>query len=78
MQTADALGLNVEDYETDKAEVLVSAEQISKFFKAASLTLNKEFLKTLFIYALAVRLVMYGSSAFGLLVPFSKSYSYFK
>ena len=41
MQTADALGLNVEDYETDKAEVLVSAEQISKFFKAASLTLNR-------------------------------------
>ena len=55
---ADALGLNAEDYDTDKVEVLVSAEQISKLFKAGSLTLNREFLKTLFIYALAVRLVM--------------------
>ena len=51
---ADALGLNAEDYETDKVdvnelytgttEVLVSAEQISEFFKAGSLTLDREFL----------------------------------
>ena len=51
---ADALGLNAEDYETDKVdvdelytgttEVLVDAEQISKFFKTGSVTLDREFL----------------------------------
>ena len=51
---ADALGLNAEDYETDKVdvdelytgaiEVLVSAEQISEFFQAGSVTLDREFL----------------------------------
>ena len=51
---ADALGLNAEDYETDKVdvdelytgttEVLVSSQQISSFFKIGSLTLEREFL----------------------------------
>ena len=51
---ADALGLNAEDYETDKVdveelytgttEVFVSAEQIAKFFQAGSVTLEREFL----------------------------------
>ncbi len=51
---ADALGLNAEDYETDKVdvdelytgttEVLVDAEQINEFFKAGSITLEQEFL----------------------------------
>ncbi|MEL6579488.1 MAG: PhoH family protein [Cyanobacteria bacterium J06621_12] len=51
---ADALGLNAEDYETDKVdvdelytgttEVLVSSEQISEFFQAGSVTLEREFL----------------------------------
>lgn len=51
---ADALGLNAEDYETDKVdveelytgttEVLVSSEQITEFFKTGSVTLEREFL----------------------------------
>ena len=51
---ADALGLNAEDYETDKVdveelytgttEVFVSAEQIAEFFKAGSIVLEREFL----------------------------------
>ena len=51
---ADALGLNAEDYETDKVdvdelytgstEVLVNSEQISEFFQAGSITLAGEFL----------------------------------
>lgn len=51
---ADALGLNAEDYETDKVdveelytgtiEVFVSAEQIAEFFQAGSVTLEREFL----------------------------------
>ncbi|MEL6501399.1 MAG: PhoH family protein [Cyanobacteria bacterium J06607_15] len=51
---ADALGLNAEDYETDKVdvdelytgttEVLVSSEQIAEFFQAGSVTLEREFL----------------------------------
>ncbi|MEL6927813.1 MAG: PhoH family protein [Cyanobacteria bacterium J06600_6] len=51
---ADALGLNAEDYETDKVdvdelytgttEVLVSSEQIAEFFKAGSVTLERDFL----------------------------------
>ena len=51
---ADALGLNAEDYETDKVdvddlytgttEVLVSAEQIAEFFQAGSVTLDQKFL----------------------------------
>ena len=50
---ADALGLNAEDYETDKVdvdelytgttEILVSAEQIGEFFKTGSLTLDRNF-----------------------------------
>ncbi len=51
---ADALGLNAEDYETDKVdvdelytgstEVLVNSEQIGEFFQAGSITLAGEFL----------------------------------
>jgi PhoH-like ATPase len=51
---ADALGLQAEDYETDKVdidelytgttEVLVSSEQIAEFFQAGSVTLEREFL----------------------------------
>jgi PhoH-like ATPase len=51
---ADALGLNAEDYETDKVdvadlytgstEVLISADKISEFFQTGSITLNQEFL----------------------------------
>lgn len=51
---ADALGLNAEDYETDKVdvdelytgaiEVLVSSEQIGEFFETGSITLEREFL----------------------------------
>ena len=51
---ADALGLNAEDYETDKVdveelytgttEVFVSAEQIAEFFQTGSVTLEREFL----------------------------------
>jgi len=51
---ADALGLNAEDYETDKVdvddlytgttEVLVSSSQISEFFQAGSVTLEQKFL----------------------------------
>ena len=51
---ADALGLNAEDYETDKVdvedlytgatEVLVNAKQIEEFFQAGSITLDEEFL----------------------------------
>ncbi|MGL5795443.1 MAG: PhoH family protein [Waterburya sp.] len=51
---ADALGLNAEDYETDKVdvadlytgstEVLVTADQISEFFQTGSITLEQEFL----------------------------------
>ncbi len=51
---ADALGLNAEDYETDKVdvdelytgstEVLVNSEQIGEFFQAGSITLTGEFL----------------------------------
>ena len=51
---ADALGLNAEDYETDKVdvdelytgttEVLVSAEQITEFFKTGSVTLDRDFI----------------------------------
>ena len=51
---ADALGLNAEDYETDKVdvdelytgttEVLVDSDQIGKFFQAGYLTLEQEFL----------------------------------
>ena len=51
---ADALGLNAEDYETDKVdvdelytgstEVLVNSEQIDEFFQAGSITLTGEFL----------------------------------
>ena len=51
---ADALGLNAEDYETDKVdvdelytgstEVLVNSEQIDEFFQAGSITLAGEFL----------------------------------
>ena len=51
---ADALGLNAEDYETDKVdvdelytgstEVLVDANQITEFFKTGSVTLDREFL----------------------------------
>ncbi|MBE9044232.1 PhoH family protein [Pleurocapsales cyanobacterium LEGE 10410] len=51
---ADALGLNAEDYETDKVdveelytgttEVFVNEEQIAEFFKAGTLTLDREFL----------------------------------
>ena len=51
---ADALGLNAEDYETDKVdvddlytgttEVLVSSEQIAEFFHAGSVTLDQKFL----------------------------------
>ena len=51
---ADALGLNAEDYETDKVDVdelytgttdvLVSTEQITEFFQTGSLTLEQKFL----------------------------------
>ncbi|MGD1921598.1 MAG: PhoH family protein [Pleurocapsa sp.] len=51
---ADALGLNAEDYETDKVdvdelytgttEILVGADKISEFFKSGSITLEKKFL----------------------------------
>jgi PhoH-like ATPase len=51
---ADALGLNAEDYETDKVdvedlytgstEVLVDANKIAEFFQAGSITLEQEFL----------------------------------
>ena len=51
---ADALGLNAEDYETDKVdvdelytgttEVLVDADKIDEFFKTGSITLEQEFL----------------------------------
>lgn len=51
---ADALGLNAEDYETDKVdveelytgttEVLIDAEKISEFFQTGSITLDREFL----------------------------------
>ena len=51
---ADALGLNAEDYETDKVdvdelytgttEVLVDAAQISQFFQTGSVTLERKFL----------------------------------
>jgi len=51
---ADALGLNAEDYETDKVdvdelytgtmEVFVSAERIAEFFKTGSVTLDRDFL----------------------------------
>jgi PhoH-like ATPase len=51
---ADALGLQAEDYETDKVdidelytgttEVLVSSEQITEFFQTGSVTLAREFL----------------------------------
>ena len=51
---ADALGLNAEDYETDKVdvdelytgtkEVLVDADKIDEFFKTGSITLKEEFL----------------------------------
>lgn len=51
---ADALGLNAEDYETDKVdvdelytgttEILVDSAQIGEFFQAGSLTLEQEFL----------------------------------
>ena len=51
---ADALGLNAEDYETDKVdvddlytgtkEVLVDADKIAEFFQAGSITLDQEFL----------------------------------
>ena len=51
---ADALGLNAEDYETDKVdveelytgttEVFVDSEQIAEFFKAGSVTLERDFL----------------------------------
>ncbi|MEL6496403.1 MAG: PhoH family protein [Cyanobacteria bacterium J06623_7] len=51
---ADALGLNAEDYETDKVdidelytgttEILVSSEQISEFFQQGSVTLDRELL----------------------------------
>ena len=51
---ADALGLNAEDYETDKVdvdelytgtkEVLVDADKIDEFFQAGSITLEQEFL----------------------------------
>ena len=51
---ADALGLNAEDYETDKVdveelytgttEVLVSEAQISEFFQNGSLVLDREFM----------------------------------
>lgn len=51
---ADALGLNAEDYETDKVdvdelytgttEVLVNTEQIAEFFQAGSVTLEQKFL----------------------------------
>ncbi|MEM8723457.1 MAG: PhoH family protein [Cyanobacteria bacterium P01_G01_bin.39] len=51
---ADALGLNAEDYETDKVdvddlytgtkEVLVSGDQIAEFFRAGSVTLEQKFL----------------------------------
>ncbi len=51
---ADALGLNAEDYETDKVdvedlytgttEVLVNADQIEEFFQTGSLILDEEFL----------------------------------
>jgi PhoH-like ATPase len=51
---ADALGLNAEDYETDKVdvadlytgstEVLVSADKITEFFQAGAITLEQEFL----------------------------------
>ena len=51
---ADALGLNAEDYETDKVdvdelytgttEVLVSSEQIAEFFQDGSVTLDQKFL----------------------------------
>ena len=51
---ADALGLNAEDYETDKVdvdelytgttEVLVDADKIDKFFKAGSITLEEKLL----------------------------------
>jgi PhoH-like ATPase len=51
---ADALGLNAEDYETDKVdvtdlytgstEVLISADKITEFFQAGSITLEQEFL----------------------------------
>ena len=51
---ADALGLNAEDYETDKVdveelytgttEVFISAEQIAEFFQTGSIVLEREFL----------------------------------
>ena len=51
---ADALGLNAEDYETDKVdveelytgttEVFVSAKQIAEFFQTGSVTLERDFL----------------------------------
>ena len=51
---ADALGLNAEDYETDKVdvdelytgttEILVDADKIDEFFKAGSITLDEELL----------------------------------
>ena len=51
---ADALGLNAEDYETDKVdvdelytgtkEVLVDADKIDEFFQAGSITIEQEFL----------------------------------
>ena len=51
---ADALGLNAEDYETDKvnvkelysgtSEVLVDAAKIGEFFQAGSITLDEKFL----------------------------------
>ena len=51
---ADALGLNAEDYETDKVdvkdlytgtkEVLVDADKIAEFFKHGSITLDQQFL----------------------------------
>jgi PhoH-like ATPase len=51
---ADALGLNAEDYETDKVdvedlytgstEVLVDADKITKFFQTGSITLEQDFL----------------------------------
>lgn len=51
---ADALGLNAEDYETDKVdvddlytgtkEVLVDADKIAEFFQAGSIILDQEFL----------------------------------
>ncbi|WP_019504714.1 PhoH family protein [Pleurocapsa sp. PCC 7319] len=51
---ADALGLNAQDYETDKVdvkdlytgtkEVLVDADKITEFFKHGSITLEQEFL----------------------------------